>query len=431
MTRPLVPPGPHGPLLQPRPVQPEDEQTTGKPYRVYRGGRARGRVPLERRGRTTPEPPGGGDGQGRYPGPGPAGPKKGRFRPNLRSSTFWLRLAGSAFLTVFLFGILWVVLGYFAVRGGVKEANKRLPTGTKKALSHQSGLLLFHGTTILYLGLDHSRLAARSGDRHSDTIMLIRTDPDRHRLAYLSIPRDLRIEVPGYGFQKINGAFQIGGPPLALATIRSYTGLPIHHVLIADFNDFRKVIDELDGIDVYVPEKILSNPFDCPFASVERCHQWKGWRFAKGWQHMNGWRALIYSRIRENQLDPSESDLTRGERQQAVLQATLHKLTTVHTFLRLPFVGGDVFRPLATDLSAGQILQLGWNFKRANSSRTLHCRLGGTGYYDPQLGAVIQPTEENFGVIHMFTGDSAPQPPLPGSGPYGPGCVVGSSLFRR
>jgi polyisoprenyl-teichoic acid--peptidoglycan teichoic acid transferase len=411
-------------------VPPEDEQTTDKPYRIYKGGRVKGRVPLERREKAEAAGPPR-DGRSGSKGTGPLTKPRGRFRPNLRSSTFWLRLAGSAFLAVFLFAIVWGVLAYFAIRGGVKEANKKLPRTTKAQLAHQSGLLLFHGTTILYLGLDHSKLTSREGERHSDTILLIRTDPDHHRLAYLSIPRDLKVDVPGYGQQKINAAYQAGGAPLALATIHQFTSLPINHVLIADFNDFRKVIDELGGIDVYVPEKILSNPFDCPFSSVERCHEWKGWRFAKGWQHMNGWRALIYSRIRENQYDPTESDLTRGERQQAVLQATLHKLTTVHTFLRLPFMGGDVFRPLVTDLSASQVLQLGWSFKRANASRTLHCRLGGTGYDDPTLGSVILSSEENFGVIHMFTGDSAPQPPLPGSGPYGPGCVVGSQLFKR
>jgi LCP family protein required for cell wall assembly len=412
-------------------VTPEDEHTREKPYRIYRGGRVKGRVPLERRERTTSRPArNGGDAHRRYPGPAPAKSGKRRFRLDLRSSTLWLRLAGFSFLIVFLLGVLWAALAYFAIRGGANEANKRLPRGTDAALAKQDGLLLFHSTTVLYLGLDHSRLATRSGARHSDTVLLIRTNPGKHRLAYLSIPRDLRVEVPGYGFQKINAAYQIGGAPLALKTIRSYTGLPLNHVLIADFNNFRKVIDELGGIDVYVPQKILSNPFDCPY-SFERCQSWKGWRFAKGRQHMNGWRALIYSRIRENQLDPSESDLTRGERQQAVLQATLHRMTTVHTFTRLPFMGGNVFRPLATDLSAFQILQLGWNFKRANSSRTLHCRLGGTGYTDPQLGSVIQPSEENFAVIHMFTGESAPQPPLPGSGPYGPGCIVGSGSFKR
>ena len=414
-------------------MPPDDEQTPEKPYRIYRGGRTKGRVPLERRARADRAAARTADGDGRALGARPAATRRRRrFVPNLRSSTFWLRLAGFCFLVVFCLAVVWGVLGYLAIRSGVKDANKRLPRAAKRALQPQNGMLLFHSTTILYLGLDHSRLSTRSGDRHSDTILLIRTDPGRHRVAYLSIPRDLRVEVPGYGFNKINAANQIGGPALAVRTVHAYTGLSVNHVLIADFNEFRTVIDKLGGIDVYVPEKILSNPFDCPFASVERCHRWNGWRFAKGWQHMNGWRALIYSRIRENQLDPSESDVTRGERQQAVLQATLHKLTTIHTFTRLPWVGDDVFKPLTTDLSAWDVMQLGWNLKRANSSRALHCRLGGTGYDDPQLGSVIQPTEENFGVIHMFTGDSAPQPPLPGSGPYGPGCVVGSTTnFKR
>ena len=92
---------------------------------------------------------------------------------------------------------------------------------------------------------------------------------------------------------------------------------------------------------------------------------------------MDGQRALIYSRIRENRLDPSDNDLTRGERQQAVVEAMTDKLVGPGTFVRLPFIGGDLVKPLTTDLSAGQLLQLGWVKFRANSSRALHCRLGG------------------------------------------------------
>ena len=65
-----------------------------------------------------------------------------------------------------------------------------------------------------------------------------------------------------------------------------------------------------------MPKPILSNSFDCPYATAARCEAWPGWRFGKGKQTMDGRRALIYSRIRENRLDPSESDITRGERQQ-------------------------------------------------------------------------------------------------------------------
>ena len=131
--------------------------------------------------------------------------------------------------------------------------------------------------------------------------MLIRTDPGKHRLAFLSIPRDLRVEIPGNGAAKINAAFQIGGAALALRTVKSLTGLDVNHVAFVDFDRFRDLIDSVGGIDVDVPAPILANQFDCPY-SAARCRTWDGWRFEKGRQHMNGQRALIYSRIRKNRL---------------------------------------------------------------------------------------------------------------------------------
>jgi hypothetical protein len=110
---------------------------------------------------------------------------------------------------------------------------------------------------------------------------------------------------------------------------------------------------------VTVPKAILSNRFDCPYKPA-RCADWDGWRFEKGPQHMDGRRALVYSRIRSNQLDPSDSDITRGNRQQIVADAVGDEIASVGTFLRLPFMGGELAAPLATDLSAWQLAQLGW-----------------------------------------------------------------------
>src|SRR5262249_30563676 len=156
---------------------------------------------------------------------------------------------------------------------------------------------------------------ARSGDRHSDSIMLVRSDPKRHRMVFLSLPRDLRVPIPGHGEDKINAAFQIGGPALATRTVRELTGPPGNHIAIVDFASFKDLIDSIGGVDVNVPKPILSNRFDCPYPTEARCSQWEGWRFHKGMQHMSGTRALVYSRIRENRLDPQDSDVTRGERQ--------------------------------------------------------------------------------------------------------------------
>jgi len=341
-----------------------------------------------------------------------------------------LRWTGVGLCVFLLWLAAWSLAGYFSFRDGVQAANKRLPTAAKRELSGNGGLPLTSPTTILLLGTDSGRGPARRGLRHSDSMMLLRTDPDHHRISYLSIPRDLWVEIPGQGANRINAAYQEGGAPLALRTVHGLTGLDIDHVIVVDFDRFKTLIDRIGGIDVTVPHAIQSNRFECPY-DAERCTSWDGWRFAKGRQHMDGQRALVYSRIRENRLDPSDNDITRAERQQQVTQAIMDKLSGVGTFLKLPFVGGDLLKPLATDLSAGELIQLGWVKFRSDGGSTMRCRLGG----DPDTigGAwVLRSSEENRNVLSMFTGDSAAQPPPPGTGTYGPGCVIGSkSLGSR
>jgi polyisoprenyl-teichoic acid--peptidoglycan teichoic acid transferase len=374
-----------------------------KPYRVYKGGRTKGKVP------TAPRPERQQQGDGRRTKP------PGRPR--------WGRRVGLGLLVLFVLLVIWSVASYLSFRAGVADANARLPKAVEAGLAPQEGALASKPSLILLLGTDGDKTAARADASRSDSILLVRTDPGRHRLAYLSIPRDLRVEIPGHGANKINAAFQLGGPSLTLKTVRALTGLSPNHVVIVDFDDFRTAIDALGGVEIDVPKPIQSNRFDCPYKTDARCQQWQGWRFAKGKQKMNGKRALIYSRVRENQLDPSENDLTRGGRQQEVVEAMTGKLVSPGTFVRLPFIGGDLVKPLTTDLSAGQLLQLGWVKFRANSGRALHCRLGG----EPQSvggASVLVATEENTAAIAMFTGRSAPQPPPPGTA-YGAGCLVG------
>jgi LCP family protein required for cell wall assembly len=271
------------------------------------------------------------------------------------------------------------------------------------------------------LGTDNAQVAGRTGDRHSDSIILLRTDPSHHRVYYLSIPRDIVVPIPGASTQKINAAFQIGGPALAIRTINQFTGVPIDHVMVVNFADFKDLIDALGGIDVNVPKPIRSNRFDCPFPTQARCDRWQGWRFHKGTQHMSGERALIYSRIRENMLDPSETDVTRGARQQDVMNAVARKFTSPGVLLQMPFSGSSFAKPLTTDLTAGQLVQLGWVKFRSGDSAAVHCRLGG----DLGGGGTGSPSEDNPATIAMFLGRSAPQPP---TDPYGPGCVIGHVL---
>jgi LCP family protein required for cell wall assembly len=382
-----------------------------KPYRIYRGGRARGPIRHEP---LKGEAADGRDGRDAYAYKGPKPAKKPRR---------WRRWILIPLGVLLLLTLVWALLGYLAFRSGVKKANDRLDPLAVRALTPQDGLMLSNPSTILVLGVDVGGVREGTQGR-SDSMVLIRTDPDEHRIALLSIPRDLRVDIPRHGPQKVNAAYAFGGPTLAIQTVEQVTGIPVNHVVVVDFGTFGKVIDALGGVTVDVPRKILSNKFECPKSSQAACERWPGWRFERGEQTMDGKRALIYSRIRENQLNPSESDFTRGERQQSVIEAIADETVSFGTFLKAPFIGDDLVSPLATDLSAAQIMQLAWVKWRTPSSGQLRCRLGGT-IADIGGQSFIIGSEENVSVIAMVTGKTAPQPPRPGAGPFGPGCVVG------
>jgi LCP family protein required for cell wall assembly len=371
-----------------------------KPYRRYRGGRVKGRVPLQRDKPST-----------RKPAAAPSGP------PGQRRWGRWIVLT---IVGLLLFLVLWGVLGYLSFSGGVDEANERLPRRAERQLADREGSLFSTPATILVIGTDGGKAPGRQDARRSDSLLLLRTDPSTHRLSYLSIPRDLRVDIPGYGSSKINAANQFGGPALTIATVRELTGLPIDHVVVFDFDGFRELIDAMGGIEIDVPRRIQSNSFDCPY-SPARCRTWDGWRFAKGKQHMDGRRALVYARIRTNVLNSADNDVTRGARQQAVADAVGDEIASLGTFFKLPFVGDSLAAPLVTDLSAWELMQLGWVRFRADSSRSLHCRLGGEpSSFDGE--SVILGSEDNVDVISMFLRRTAPLPPPKGS-LYAPGCT--------
>ena len=143
------------------------------------------------------------------------------------------------------------------------------------------------------------------------------------------------------------------------------------------------------------------------------------WQFGKGPIHLDGRRALAYARIRHT-TNSADTDISRTERQQRVLQALMHQLVTPSSLLHLP-----VRRPL--DRKAARDRPLGQRAARDGldqvpSGRTLECHLGGTPLV---LGGqdVLQSSEQNAAVVQMFLGTSAPQR-APKGQLYAPGCTV-------
>jgi LCP family protein required for cell wall assembly len=365
-----------------------------KPYRTYRGGEAPAEpespvlVPPARRGAIELPPPGAPPPIvppriGRRFGRGPGWRPRTRPPRGLRS---WLLIVLGVVLVLVLG---WVLLGVLALRSSIQEANARLDPRAQAALSPASGSILSSPTAVLVIGVD--------AQANSDSLQVIRFDPDQRLVATLAIPRDLRVNVPGYGDEKINAAYAAGGSPLALQTVQAYTGLQIDHVVVVEFDGIVGLVDAVGGITIDNPRAIRS-------IFEKQLHT-----FPKGEIDLDGQEALAYARVRRNILSATDSDVSRGQRQQLVVAALRDRLSSPAGILRLRGVAGAVGEAAATDLSLGEIAQLAWVDRIA--SRRIRCNLGGTPAPLDGQDVLIPDGAGNRRVLGEFLGEQAIQPP--------------------
>jgi polyisoprenyl-teichoic acid--peptidoglycan teichoic acid transferase len=162
--------------------------------------------------------------------------------------------------------------------------------------------------TILVLGSDRrfADIKAKNPVR-SDTMMLIRLDPSKGATAIMNIPRDLKVDIPGHGEDKINAAYAIGGPTLSVKTVRSLLHIPINHVVNVNFHGFKRAVDRLHCVYVDVDRKYF-NDNNPPFGGGP---DYATINVPAGYQRLCGQDALDYVRYRH-----FDSDIVRAARQQ-------------------------------------------------------------------------------------------------------------------
>jgi LCP family protein required for cell wall assembly len=224
---------------------------------------------------------------------------------------------------------------------------------------------------ILLLGSD-SRISTDPGAwirgaQRTDAIMIAHVPADRSAVTVTSIPRDSWVTVPGHGKNKINAGFSFGGPTLMVKTVEKLTGVRIDHVVIVDFEGFKDITDELDGVRINVAKA----------TSDERSN------FAAGPQTMDGETALKYVRQRHNL---PGGDFDRVKRQQnwirAVALKTLDK-GTLTSPLKLNAVLNSLTRSIAADdsFSIGKMRSLAISLRdvRGNDLTFLTAPVAGTG----------------------------------------------------
>lgn len=156
----------------------------------------------------------------------------------------------------------------------------------------------------------------------SDTLMVARIDPKLRKVQLMSILRDSRVNIPGVGMDKINAAPSLGGPELAMKTVRELTGLPITKFLTVDFTGFQSIVDAMGGVWLDVPTKINGVPPGKPITAWEQ----KNRIIKKGYQKLNGIQALTFVRARHQFAD---QDYTRVKDQQLFLKALVKQALQV------------------------------------------------------------------------------------------------------
>ena len=233
----------------------------------------------------------------------------------------------------------------------------------ERALSDDGNLLT--GSTILVLGSDartgDSIDESQSGPSRADSIMLVHASLGSVRK--LSIPRDIEVEIPGHGTNKVNAAYAFGGPALTIETIEGFlgNGLQISHLVEVDFEDFPELIDALGGVTVNNKSRICAPPFD---------NFWEGFRLRKGEHELDGERALGFARVRKNNCAPGEDDRDRAARQQEVLRAIGDSATSPSAFLRLPLISWRAPQALKTDMKGPALMALFADMATGNSDET-------------------------------------------------------------
>ncbi len=212
--------------------------------------------------------------------------------------------------------------------------------------------------SILLLGVD--RRCDEEGPTHSDSLILVSIDPVTLSAAVLSLPRDLWVEIPTFGVDRINQAYyngQVyeypgGGQALARETVANTLGIPVDYYVAVDFQAFTKIVDLIGGIEIDALEAIDDPTYP------DNCYGYEPFAIEAGTHQLDGATALKYARTRAT----FGGDVDRAERQQAVLLAVRNKVLNLNMLPQLireaPQIWQTVQENVRTNLSLDEMVQL-------------------------------------------------------------------------
>lgn len=210
--------------------------------------------------------------------------------------------------------------------------------------------------TLLVMGLDYRDWLEGADIPRTDTMILFTIDPLKKTAGMMSIPRDMWVNIPGFGFSRINGAYRSGemyklpggGIGLAAKTVEHFVGVPVDFVALIDFNAFVKFFDELGGLDMHIREPIKVDPIGPGNTRI----------LEPGVQTLDGATVLAYARNRYTE----DGDFDRSRRQQEVVLALREQVLTFNQLPMLiqksPKLYHELSSGIRTNLTLEQVVQL-------------------------------------------------------------------------
>lgn len=241
-------------------------------------------------------------------------PPSGDHEPPPKPKRYWWRftLASMVIVTATAAATAASILLYVGSIANALSHNDVLKNKVQRVLaSTEAG----EPQNILILGSD-KRASEEEDPGRSDTAILLRLDPDRNAIGLMSIPRDLKVQIPGVGTDKFSSAFAYGGPRLALRVVKEITGLRINHIVNVDYLGFVRAVYAIGCVYVDVDRRYYHSN-----EGVPPSEQYSEIDVQPGYQLMCGKKALQYVRYRH-----TDTDLVRAARQQDFLSAARQRV---------------------------------------------------------------------------------------------------------
>jgi LCP family protein required for cell wall assembly len=242
--------------------------------------------------------------------------------------------------------------------------------------------VLIMGTDVMYNRDTHSKTDA---DGNSDTIILLNINPISDRATFMSIPRDTLVVIPEYGERKLNAACPLGGPELAIKTLKNNFGLRIDHYITIHPDALVRSIDILGGVNTYVDRDM----FYTDKAGKLNIN------FKEGRQKLSGKDAVAFIRFRME----ARGDIARVERQQRFLNDVFKTIVSPLSFPKLPLLAGILISNVRTDMPLTQAIQLINAIRLTKKSHMQFMTFPGDYGEKAYVGSVWQPNMEQVTAV--------------------------------